>query len=72
MSAVTESLMVSHKTKVLISAFACNPQHGSEEAVGWGWVRALASLHDVQVITAGRFWLKDAGHASPPMLDGGS
>jgi glycosyltransferase involved in cell wall biosynthesis len=38
--------------KVLICAYACNPYKGSEEGVGWGWVKALASHHDLSVITA--------------------
>ena len=24
--------------KLLISAYACAPQHGSEHAVGWNWI----------------------------------
>jgi glycosyltransferase involved in cell wall biosynthesis len=38
--------------KVLVCAFACNPLHGSEDGVGWGWVDALARLHEVWVLTA--------------------
>ena len=37
---------------VLVCAYACNPFRGSEEAVGWNWVRAIASRHRVTVITA--------------------
>ena len=37
---------------VLISAYACNPKRGSEEAVGWNWVRTIAQNHKVTVITA--------------------
>jgi len=36
----------------LVSAFACNPHSGSEEGVGWGWVKALAEYHDLWIITA--------------------
>lgn len=39
------------RLKVLVSAYACNPNQGSEEGVGWGWVRTIARLHDVWVIT---------------------
>ena len=38
--------------KVLAIAYACNPVQGSEEGVGWGWVKAIASRHEVDVITA--------------------
>jgi glycosyltransferase involved in cell wall biosynthesis len=38
--------------KVLVAAYACNPVRGSEEGVGWGWVKALARTHDLYVITA--------------------
>jgi len=38
--------------KVLVSAYACNPKQGSEEAVGWNWVRLLAVDHEVTVLTA--------------------
>jgi len=38
--------------KVLVSAYACNPYIGSEEGVGWGWVRAMAQYHQLWVITA--------------------
>lgn len=40
-----------HRLKVLVSAFACNPYSGSEEGVGWGWVKALAKHHDLWIIT---------------------
>jgi glycosyltransferase involved in cell wall biosynthesis len=39
--------------KILAVAYACNPVLGSEEGVGWGWVKAIASRHEVDVITAG-------------------
>ena len=38
--------------KVLVSVYACNPYRGSEEGVGWGWVRAMAQYHQLWVITA--------------------
>ncbi len=38
--------------KVLLSAFACEPNVGSEYAVGWNWAVSLAEAgHDVTVIT---------------------
>ncbi len=38
--------------KILVSAAACNPKYGSESAVGWKTVLALARSHDVHVLTA--------------------
>src|SRR6185312_14803310 len=38
--------------KVLLSAFACEPNVGSEPEVGWKWAVHLAALgHDVWVLT---------------------
>ena len=38
--------------RILVAAFACEPDKGSEPAVGWGWVTALAEAgHDVVAIT---------------------
>ncbi len=38
------------RLKVLVSAYACSPFRGSEAAVGWGYVAALARRHDLWVI----------------------
>lgn len=40
------------RLKILAIAYACNPMRGSEFAVGWGWVSAIAARHDVTVLTA--------------------
>ena len=37
--------------KILISAFACVPGHGSEPGVGWGVVQQAAKRHQVWVLT---------------------
>jgi glycosyltransferase involved in cell wall biosynthesis len=37
--------------KVLLSAYYCEPDRGSEEAVGWNWALQLAKSHDVVVFT---------------------
>ena len=39
------------RKRVLISAYACNPNKGSEAGVGWGWVNTIAKYHDLWVIT---------------------
>jgi glycosyltransferase involved in cell wall biosynthesis len=41
------------RLKILISAYACSPNKGSEDGVGWECIRALAELHDLCVITRG-------------------
>lgn len=37
--------------KVLLSAYACEPDIGSEQAVGWNWLQNIVSECDVTVIT---------------------
>jgi len=37
--------------KVLISAYACEPDKGSEPEVGWQWALQMARFHDVTVLT---------------------
>lgn len=37
--------------RVIVSAYACNPTMASEQGVGWTWVRAAASRHEVVVLT---------------------
>lgn len=40
------------KLKILLSAYACEPNKGSEPGVGWNWAIQLAEIgHDVWVIT---------------------
>lgn len=40
-----------HRTRVLLSAFACVPGLGSEPGAGWTWALAAASQHDVVLLT---------------------
>lgn len=37
--------------RILLSAYACEPEKGSEPGVGWNWVRQIARVHEVWVIT---------------------
>lgn len=39
------------RLKVLVSAFYCRPNHGSENGVGWNWVLQIARNHEVWVMT---------------------
>ena len=39
------------RLNILLSAYACEPDRGSEPGVGWNWARHLAREHDVWVIT---------------------
>lgn len=43
--------MVNKRTKVLMSAYACEPNKGSEPGVGWNWAVHMAKTHEVYVIT---------------------
>lgn len=37
--------------RVIVSAYACEPDKGSEPEVGWQWVRQIARFHDTTVLT---------------------
>lgn len=37
--------------KVLLSAYACEPNKGSEPGVGWNWAKQIARFHNVWVLT---------------------
>jgi glycosyltransferase involved in cell wall biosynthesis len=39
------------RLKVLMSAYACEPNKGSEPGVGWNWARQMSRWHDVWVLT---------------------
>lgn len=39
------------KLKVLVSAYACESEKGSEPGVGWNWVQQIGRFHEVWVIT---------------------
>lgn len=38
--------------KVIVNAYACNPYRGSEEGVGWNWVRMISAFADSWVLVA--------------------
>jgi len=46
---------VTKRMKVLLLAYACSPQRGSEPKVGWDSVVAIAQNHDCWVITSAKF-----------------
>lgn len=39
------------RLRVLLSAYACHPNEGSEPAVGWHWLLGIAQRHDVWLLT---------------------
>ena len=43
--------MVNKRTKVLMSAYACEPNKGSEPGVGWNWALHMSKEYEVYVIT---------------------
>lgn len=48
-------LVAHRRRRLLLSAFACCPDWGSEPGVGWNWAISLASRYDVTVVTHVRF-----------------
>lgn len=44
------------KFKILVSAYACGPNSGSEPGMGWNFVIGLSKYHYVHVITEKRKW----------------
>jgi glycosyltransferase involved in cell wall biosynthesis len=58
--------------KVLLSAYSCLPEEGSEPGTGWNWAQAIAANgHDVAVITRAvnkeRIEAFSCGHAVEPV-----
>ena len=47
------------KYKILISAYACSPYHGSEPGMGWNFVFGLAKFHELHVIVEKQKWQKE-------------
>jgi glycosyltransferase involved in cell wall biosynthesis len=37
--------------RVLLTAYACEPGRGSEEGIGWNWVRQVSRRHDCWLVT---------------------
>jgi glycosyltransferase involved in cell wall biosynthesis len=51
-TSTTQSLLVMPRPlKVLMSAYACEPNKGSEPAVGWNWALQMSRWHSVWVLT---------------------
>ena len=46
------------KLKLLISAYACSPYHGSEPGMGWNFISRISKFHDIHVIVEKRKWQK--------------
>jgi len=47
--------MAAFRPRVLVSAYACGPNWGSEIGMGWNWAVSLSKLCDLTVITEGEF-----------------
>lgn len=39
--------------KLIVSCFSCSPSRGSEPGMGWGYLRAIASHHDIWALVDG-------------------
>ncbi|MCM8568758.1 glycosyltransferase [Gramella jeungdoensis] len=46
------------KLKILVSAYACSPDRGSEPGMGWNFVLGLSKYHEVHVISEKKKWKK--------------
>ena len=55
---------------VLVNAYACSPNMGSEPGMGWNWCVNLAKYCELFIITEGEF--RDKIEATVPMLPQGS
>ncbi len=56
------------RLKVLVSAYACEPEKGSEPGVGWNCARQIARFHEVWLITrASNRSVIEAGLAAAPL-----
>ncbi|SHJ76448.1 Glycosyltransferase involved in cell wall bisynthesis [Arenibacter nanhaiticus] len=47
-----------NKYKILVSAYACSPNRGSEPGMGWHFVKGLSQFHEVHVIVEQHKWEK--------------
>lgn len=47
---------------ILINAYACAPNWGSEQGMAWHWITELAKIHNLYVITEGE-WKKEIEEA---------
>lgn len=47
---------------ILINAYACAPNWGSEQGMAWHWITELAKMHNLYVITEGE-WKKEIEEA---------
>ena len=37
--------------KILLSAYACEPNTGSEHEIGWSWIKSLSNKNKIYVLT---------------------
>lgn len=47
---------MSRKLKILVSAYACSPDRGSEPGMGWNFVYGLNKHHEIHVIAEQKKW----------------
>ena len=58
----------SKQLKVILSAFACHPEKGSEPGVGWNWLAELSKEHQVYVLICSFGGQKEAVEAAVEKL----
>ena len=48
----SEGLVMKLQKKILLSAYACEPNKGSEPGVGWSWMKMISEIaEELHVIT---------------------
>ena len=47
------------KLKILVSAYACSPNRGSEPGMGWNFVKGISRFHEVHAIVEQEKWEED-------------
>ena len=47
--------MVNKKLNIVISAYACSPNWGSEPGMAWNWVKNLSDYYNIYLITSTEF-----------------
>ena len=53
------------KPRVLMIAYACNPEGGGEHWLGWGWAEEAAKDYSVHLLTTTNHRAQIEKHASP-------
>lgn len=62
-AARTDTPPASRRLRVLVNAYACHPDQGSEPGVGWNWLLGIAQHHDVWLLTEAQRYAQPVAEA---------